>query len=142
MRFNKLDYKKHECFLQGTHGLIDSSWFAGGGAVKEYIHYGQNVRLKQFCRFDYGKRNKLVYGTDYPPNYDLGLITVNTTLHYGMSDVLVNYEDVTDMANDMPNARARKVAKDNFGHSDFTDDLDAKELVYDYIIEALLSFER
>ncbi|XP_073958275.1 lipase 1-like isoform X2 [Choristoneura fumiferana] len=131
----------HSNKMLGAHG-INSTGFAGGGAVKQFIHFSQNVRQKQFCRWDYEKQNKQVYGTDYPPNYDLGLITANTTLHFGMGDNLVNYKDVADMANDMPNARTRKVARDDFGHSDFTDSFDAKELVYDYIIEALLNFER
>ncbi|XP_037968546.2 lipase 3 [Plutella xylostella] len=115
----------------------------GGAAVKQYAHYGQNIAAKAFRRWDFGRRrNVAVYGTDDPPIYDISLITVNTTMHYTVADNLLDERDVLDMVQVMPNTRARRVARDTFQHVDFVVTDDAKELVTDYIIEAIGLMEK
>ncbi|XP_011554177.3 lipase 3 [Plutella xylostella] len=108
----------------------------GGASIKQFAHYGQNIASKLFRRWDLGPGNVQAYGTEAPPLYNLSLITVNTTMHYTVSDYLVDERDVLAMVDAMPNAVARKVARETFTHSDFIITDDAKELVNDYIIEA------
>lgn len=111
---------------------------AAGAALKQIAHYGQNVRDKAFRRWSYGIiQNLIVYGTRSPPAYDLSRITINVTMHYTVSDILLDEKDVLNMATDMPNTLVRKVARETFGHADFVFAADAKELVTDYILQAL-----
>lgn len=62
-------------------------------------------------------------------------------MHYTVADTLLDERDVLAMAADIPNAKVRKVAKDTFLHGDFVAADDCKELVTDYIIEAMLQVE-
>lgn len=114
----------------------------GGAAVKQYGHYGQNVASKLFQRWDHGSATNMeVYGTESPPLYDISVVTVDTTMHYTVGDNLLDERDVLAMAADMPNTVVRRVARDTFSHVDFVLASDAKELVTDYIIDAITAFE-
>lgn len=113
-----------------------------GAALKQIAHYGQNIRDKKFRRFHQGRQaNQAAYNDTTPPIYDLSLITSPVTMHYSLSDDLLDERDVLAMVADMPNAIARKVARDSFLHSDYVIALDAKELVTDYIIEDIIRAE-
>lgn len=114
---------------------------SAGAALKQIAHYGQNIRDKSFRRWHYGSNeaNLEIYGDNYPPNYNLSLITIKTVMHYTVSDNLLDERDVLNMVADMPNAIARKVARDSFLHGDFVAATDAKELVTDYIITSIRS---
>ncbi|XP_028156314.1 lipase 3-like [Ostrinia furnacalis] len=113
-----------------------------GAALKQVAHFGQNIRDKSFWRWNYGPvKNLAVYGNMLPPKYDLGLISTSVTMHYTIADTLLDERDVLAMVADIPNAIARKVARDTFSHGDFTQADDCKELVTDYIIEAMLKLE-
>ncbi|KOB70424.1 putative lysosomal acid lipase [Operophtera brumata] len=109
-----------------------------GAALKQIAHYGQNIRDKSFARWSYGSiQNLFIYGSRNPPKYDLSLITIKVTMHYTVNDNLLDERDVLSMANDMPNTTVRKVARETFLHEDFVAASDAKELVTEYVIEAL-----
>lgn len=109
-----------------------------GAALKQIAHYGQNIRDKLFRRFHYGTEENLAkYGTAEPPLYDLSLITTFVTMHYTLSDDLLDERDVLAMVADIPKAIARQVARTSFLHGDFVAAADAKELVTDYIIDAI-----
>ncbi|KAI5638940.1 lipase 3-like [Phthorimaea operculella] len=109
----------------------------GGTSMKTLFHYFQNVRDKKFQRFNYGTDNVAKYESATPPLYNLSAITSKVTMHYGAADRVLDERDVLAMVKDMPNAMARKVARDTFEHSDFLLAEDAKEMVTDYIIESI-----
>ncbi|CAH2050001.1 unnamed protein product, partial [Iphiclides podalirius] len=110
----------------------------GGASLKQVAHYGQNIRDKAFRRWHFGTaKNLQVYGTETPPKYDIGKVTVKTTMHYTPNDLVLDERDVLAMANDMPNADVRRVKRDSFGHEEFVTAKDARELVTEHIIEAL-----
>lgn len=96
----------------------------------------QNIRDSAFSRWNYSSQlvNTEIYGTP-----DLKLITVNVTMHYTVGDIylLADERDVLSMVRDMPNADARKDARDSFLHQDFTASADVKELVTDHIVQAI-----
>lgn len=58
-------------------------------------------------------------------------------MHYTVNDNLLDERDVLAMASDMPNASVRKVARETFLHEDFVAAVDARQLVTEYVIEAL-----
>lgn len=62
-------------------------------------------------------------------------------MHYTLSDDLLDERDVLAMVADIPKAIARQVARTSFLHSDFVAAADAKELVTDYIIDAIKNAE-
>lgn len=107
-------------------------------SIKQYAHFGQNIRARTFRRWDYGPiENIRKYGSLRAPAYDISKITINTTMHYTVSDELLDERDVIKMSSVMPNARTRKIARETYTHTDFVIAPDSKELLYDYIIEEL-----
>ncbi|XP_075992784.1 lipase 3-like [Anticarsia gemmatalis] len=139
-------HQRHMCELIGVrHLLRENSSFIddyvpSGASLKQAAHYGQNIRDKSFRRYHFGRSSNLqTYGLEEPPIYNISLITTDVTMHYTVSDILLDERDVLAMAADMPNTRVRKVARETFLHEDFVAATDAKELVTDYIIGALLS---
>ncbi|KPJ09425.1 Lipase 3 [Papilio machaon] len=110
----------------------------GGGSIKQFAHYGQNIRDRAFRRWNYGiARNLQIYGWERPPPYDLKKITTKVTLHYTLNDKLVDVRDILAMAHDLRHADIRKVPRDSFLHEEFVTAKDAKELVTVYIIDAI-----
>ncbi|XP_045771409.1 lipase 3-like [Maniola jurtina] len=109
-----------------------------GASIKQYAHYGQNIRDRSFRRWNYyPMRNLMVYGSVAPPRYDLSLITADVTMHYTVGDVLLHERDVLSMAADMPNAKVRRVARSDFSHTDFVSAADAREQVLDYVVKRI-----
>ncbi|KAM3958985.1 lipase 3-like [Aphomia sociella] len=140
---------KYLCDMNGVRELLrqtdnteEAANLLGGAALKQIAHYGQNIRDRAFRRWNYGLlRNREIYGSVSPPIYNLSLITANVTMHYTVNDILLDEQDVLAMANDMPNTRVRKIAREDFGHADFIFALDAKYLITDYMIADMLQFE-
>ncbi|CAH2236234.1 jg22045 [Pararge aegeria aegeria] len=109
-----------------------------GASIKQYAHYGQNIRDQIFRSWNYGTLGNLcTYGSIYPPAYDLSLVSAEITMHYSVSDILLDERDVLDMASVMPNTKVRRVDRDCFTHTDFIIAPDSKSLVTDYILEEL-----
>ncbi|XP_045446934.1 lipase 3-like [Melitaea cinxia] len=107
-------------------------------SLKQYAHFGQNIRAKSFRRFSYDPlENFIRYGSLSAPEYDLSKISVNITMHYTVNDHLLDERDVLSMASVIPNAKARKITRETYNHNDFVLAPDSKELLYDYILEEL-----
>ncbi|XP_045446849.1 lipase 3-like [Melitaea cinxia] len=127
-----------DTLLDAITSLFGESEMLAPASIKQYAHFGQNIRAKTFKRWDYGPiGNMRTYGSLRAPSYDISKITINTTMHYTVSDDLLDERDVIKMSSVMPNARNRKIARESFTHTDFVVAPDAKELLYDYIIEEL-----
>ncbi|VVD04834.1 unnamed protein product [Leptidea sinapis] len=125
-------------FKEALEELSRSKAMVGGAAVKQYAHYGQNIRDKKFRRWDYGKwGNLLKYGWVDPPQYNLRRITVDITMHYTLGDNLLHELDVIGMSLSIPNCKIRRVARRNFSHTDFVVANDSRELVTEYILNDL-----
>ena len=70
------------------------SHFPAGSSKKDLVHFVQLTRKPVFRQFDYGtKGNRVHYGQDVPPSYDLSAITLPVHLHVGRYDRLANVED-------------------------------------------------
>lgn len=108
-------------------------------SIKQLAHYGQLVRSNRFCQFDNGEvANKRIYGTATPPAYNLKASTAPTALFYGDADVIVNPKDVFRTHAELTNqAELIRVNDDIFNHYDFIVANNAKELVYDQVIELM-----
>ncbi|CAG4983871.1 unnamed protein product [Colias eurytheme] len=110
-----------------------------GAALKQYGHFGQNIRDKRFRSWDYGILENLIrYGRITPPDYNLRNINVDTVMHYTVGDNLLHERDVLAMARHMPNCKVRRVARRSFSHTDFVMSADSRELVTDFIVDDLV----
>ncbi|KAI8438120.1 hypothetical protein MSG28_010748 [Choristoneura fumiferana] len=139
--FGDVQYKAY-CEMLGLNEIVGyadtEDMGVGGSSLKQFAHYGQNIKDRAFRRWDHGIiRNRVLYGSITPPSYNLRLITVDVTMHYTVSDNLLDERDVLAMAADMPNTVARKVERESFSHIDFVAALDARELVTNYIIASV-----
>ncbi|XP_063549205.1 lipase 3-like [Cydia strobilella] len=128
-------------YLMGNRLTLPVIPDMGGSSLKQIVHFGQNIKDGRFRRWDYGPLTNLrVYRTLTPPSFDLSKITVDVTMHYSLSDIVLHEIDVLAMAAVMPNTKARKIERNTFRHEDYIFSKDSKELVNDYIIEALHQF--
>ncbi|GBP43580.1 Lipase 1 [Eumeta japonica] len=110
--------------------------FPAGSALKQVAHFGQNIDSVRFQRWDFGSlQNLFNYGTRNAPTYDLSRVTAKTVLHYSLADTLVGEEDVFALNGVLTDSEVRKVERTDFNHFDFGWAEDAKELVYDFIIQ-------
>ncbi|XP_063395700.1 lipase 3-like [Cydia fagiglandana] len=92
----------------------------GGSSLKQIAHFAQNIKDGSFRRWDYGPLTNLrVYRSLTPPSFDLSKVTVDVTMHYSLSDIVLHEIDVLAMAAAMPNTKARKIEKDTFRHEDY-----------------------
>lgn len=113
-----------------------------GASVRQLVHYGQLYKSNKFVRFDHGWiTNKLTYGTFKPPAYNLSAIQVPIFLHYGENDWLSTSEDVDRLARELPTAIGKyRVPLPQFNHLDFVFAINAKELVYDRVLNIMMRF--
>lgn len=120
-----------------------TSHVPAGASMKQIYHYGQLIRSHRFCQYDYGLyRNLYIYGRQTPPSYNLKNCTVPIGIMYADRDTLAAAEDVVRLPYELPNViQIRRVDDDTFNHIDFIWAVDAKELVYDYVIDWMKSME-
>ena len=113
-------------------------------ACLQLIHFCQLVRSPRFRQFDYGvKRNLFIYNRTTPPEYNLKNCTARVAIIYSDKDTLVSARDIRRLPNELPNLMTMKIVDDNtFNHIDFVWAMDAKELVYDYVLEWLKMEEK
>lgn len=122
-----------------------------GSSVRNLAHWAQGVRLvtPKFQMFDWGNDcsdyffrpqpcNKLVYGTEKVPEYNLSSITVPLGLFSGGKDKMASPPDVQALIRALPEASLRFHHHEGlYGHVDFTWGLDASEKIHPTIIAFL-----
>lgn len=103
----------------------------------QLIHFGQLIRSPRFHQYDYGvKGNLFIYNRTTPPEYSLKNCTARVAIIYSDHDTLTFARDVLRLPHELPNLMAiKRVEDDTFNHIDFVWANDAKELVYDYVID-------
>jgi len=98
------------------------SHFPSGTAVRELVHYAQEIRHKKwFKMYDFGLlKNEHVYHQAKPPLYNLSSITIPTAIFYGGQDDLADKTDVEQMLVDFPTNTVKYMYYNkDFGHLDF-----------------------
>lgn len=108
-----------------------------GASLKQFIHYAQLVRNPKFLKFDYGsEQNFIMYNQSTPPEYNLKHCTTRVAIIYTKNDLVSPARDVHRLPYELSNFVTIHRVKDKaFSHQDFTWAIDAKELVYDLIID-------
>lgn len=114
-----------------------------GCAVRQLVHFGQNIVEKTFQRYDHGAiRNLLEYGSATPPNYNLSQLKAPVYLHYSQQDPFVYPEDMERLYTELGGPVTKVLVPDpTFSHADFMWGINAKELVFDRAIDIMKSYD-
>lgn len=110
-----------------------------GASLRQFVHYGQSLSGKVFRRYNHGwLRNRALYGSRNPPNYDLSKITTPVFLHYSLNDPLAEVPDVDRLFSELGRPVGKFLVSDReFTHMDFIWGIDAKTLIYQRVINLI-----
>ncbi|KQS70596.1 lipase 3 isoform X2 [Drosophila erecta] len=114
-----------------------------GASTKQMQHYGQLKRSEAFRQYDHGwLRNHWIYGTIEPPSYHLENVQAKVALYYGQNDWLAPPEDVEMLYSMLPNVVEKYLVENkDFNHLDFIWGIDARELLWDRMLEIMQNHE-
>ncbi|XP_045462241.1 lipase 3-like [Harmonia axyridis] len=106
-------------------------------SVKQLLHFAQIIASGHFRPWDYGiEENRVIYGQDTPPDYNISSITVPTAMYYSLGDNLANYKDIEIMCDTLQNCVRRYLMQNKkWNHIDFLFSKTAKKELYDPLIE-------
>ncbi|XP_013200390.1 lipase 3 [Amyelois transitella] len=115
-----------------------------GASTRQVIHFGQLYNSNKFVQFDHGwLSNKRRYGTFKPPAYNLTAITTPVFLHYADNDWLSTPNDVDKLLKEVNSAVGKyRVPLAKFNHLDFVFAINAKELIYDRLLNIMKLFNK
>ncbi|XP_048526593.1 lipase 3 [Dendroctonus ponderosae] len=115
----------------------------GGTSLKTLTFLRESTK-GNFRKYDYGPgKNRFLYGSKTPPDYDISKITVPIFLIYARSDWATTKQDALELYKQLPQAiRAGiyGVEKLNFNHNDFFFGRNADELVNKPLMEIIDKF--
>lgn len=108
--------------------------------MKQIMHYLQLVNCNCFRQYDYGlPKNLAEYSSFYPPNYDLRQVKFPVSVYSGTNDKMVVPTDARRTANELGNLVA--VHSVPVGHYDFLYGNNARQAVYEPLIEELENYQ-
>ena len=113
------------------------SHMPAGTNIKTMVQMGQIFRNgDHFYKYDHGLiGNMRRYGSYQPDEYDIRKVSAPTALIGGPADGFSDPKDNEILAKKLPNVLYNKQVKlDSFGHLDFILGVEAKSLVYDYVL--------
>ncbi|XP_072762549.1 uncharacterized protein [Anoplolepis gracilipes] len=115
------------------------SYFPAGTSFKTMIHFAQVMKSGKFCQYNYGDmKNRLIYNSTEPPDYNLTNITIPIALFYSAGDMLTTPVDVKRLYNLLTNVLdLYEVPYPNFNHMDFLWAKDAPKLVYERVLKIM-----
>ncbi|KAL1451128.1 hypothetical protein WDU94_003418 [Cyamophila willieti] len=115
--------------------------YVPSGSSPKCVEHLFQLRKGQFRQFDYGsaRGNLAHYKQTEPPVYNLSLIQVPVSLYYGEKDTRVSKESMPAQAQALPNV-VRSCVIPGFTHVDFIIASNARQLLYDPILEDLRKY--
>ena len=133
---NRINYNKYLSHLL--------TYEPGGTSKKNIEHWLQCARAKKMQKFDYGVEiNKILYGTDYPPEYNISNIkkwNISAIFTYSNYDSFSSEKDVKNFYNLIENTTNVHILHVNkFSHMDYLWSEDAKNEIYNKMIDFFLN---
>nr|BAN20577.1 lipase 1 precursor [Riptortus pedestris] len=121
---------------------VITSYTPAGASVKQLLHFSQLLHNNEkFTLYDYGEKyNVFHYGQNTPPQYDLSKVTAPVMLHYAYNDWISGVQDVDKLYTHLPNSKRKVVGFDFFNHLDFMWARDARQLVYDDVLDIMSQY--
>lgn len=100
-------------------------------------HYVQTLSMP-FRMYDFGHRNRKIYGKLTPPEYELSKITTPIIIFWSDQDIFSHSLAVADLLPNLPSViQVYRVPNERFSHVDYAIADNADRLVYDKILEML-----
>ncbi|XP_048512118.1 lipase 3-like [Athalia rosae] len=120
-----------------------SGYYPAGMSLKTLSHYAQTIMSGKFNQYDYGYVSNFAhYNQEEPPAYDLTKVTAPVALFYGLNDFISREEDAKELVKRLPNVvRSQAVSYRNFNHIDFIWANEAKQIVYDDVLELIRRYK-
>ncbi|KAG5667103.1 hypothetical protein PVAND_015102 [Polypedilum vanderplanki] len=115
-------------------------YLAHAVSTKQINHYIQMYQSGKFQQYNYGMKNKAIYGQSYPPEYELKNVKIPISIYAGKNDMLVAEKDIDHLREVLQNVKRYKVIK-NFNHCDFNYGTHAKNFVFNYIIKSINQYK-
>lgn len=116
-----------------------------GASTNQLFHYLQEYKSGDFRQFDYGhSKNEEIYGSKTPTDYNVRGIEVPIYLYYSDNDYFANVVDVDKLRSELnPKAlkRSYRMPEKLWNHLDFMWGLNAKEVLYDTVIEDMKMYK-
>ncbi|XP_061713165.1 lipase 3-like [Cydia pomonella] len=130
--YNEKQFNKELLPVFLSHLGTGTSW-------KTTVHFAQLVTSERFQQFDYGaSHNKIMYGRETPPEYDLKKVTLPITLFWSKNDLLSSETAVNMLKERLPaTTDSYLVPNEEFNHLDYLWAIDAPTLLNNKIIEKL-----
>jgi len=130
-------YGEHRTNIDREHVGYALSALVSGASTKTFYHLTQLFSSGYFTMFNYGRfENMKRYGSPKPPAYNLSQITAPVAVYFGYNDNLVSSEAALQTAKEMPNVvRLKPISDPRFTHFDFLYGTNAKEVLYEDVIE-------
>jgi pimeloyl-ACP methyl ester carboxylesterase len=114
--------------LSDTHPSVDNlerlpittGHFPAGTSVQNMLYWQQMFGQDTFTMYDYGKAGNLkAYGTETPPAYDLGKITVPVYIYAGQYDELAPLPDTITLRDALTGSSNVQYKTYPLGHNSF-----------------------
>lgn len=118
------------------------SHLPAGTSMKNLVHFAQIILQQRFQKFDNGpSKNRLLYGQDKPPEYNLSRVMAPVAIFWSLNDWLAHPDDIKTLVRRLPNvALDYQVPDPLFSHLDFSVGTTARSQVYDKMIEIMDSY--
>ncbi|KAK9708416.1 alpha/beta hydrolase fold [Popillia japonica] len=118
-------------------------YFPDGSSLKTAEHFIQIMSTGIFREYDYGTTgNRIMYGSDAPPKYNLSQVTAATSIYYGAGDIISTKADCEYLAKKLPNAMGLfKIPYHHFNHMDFMWATNVRQLLYDPLVNLLNKYK-
>lgn len=114
-----------------------------GSSTKQLLHFAQLKSSGHFRQFDFGYfENYRRYRRFSPPDYPLEKVVAKVAIHYGANDWLTVPADIERLELALPNTIGKFLVKfSEFNHLDFVWGIDARELVYNKVVQVMRAVE-
>lgn len=115
------------------------SHLGSGTSWKTVVHFAQEINTGgKFQQFDYGSKNLEIYGSVYPPEYDLSKITLPISLFWSKNDLLSSEHDVKKLYHALESKKEMYLIPDpEFNHLDYLWAINAPRLLNNKVLEYL-----
>ncbi|XP_018016726.1 lipase member M [Hyalella azteca] len=114
-----------------------------GMSVKALAHFAQQAFTPRLRMYDYGSpaANRAAYGFPTPPHYNMSDVTAPVVVCSAPNDSLMSLQDQQMLMQDLPYFVKRILApQKDYGHLDLVYAKNAKEVIYNEIIELMKNY--
>ncbi|XP_054921068.2 lipase 3-like isoform X2 [Dermacentor andersoni] len=127
------------CLFEESRSLCENTIFFICGPEGPQLN--KLVLSEKFQKFDFGKtRNRVRYGQETPPVYNLSRVTAPVALYWSSGDWLADPKDVSQLRDQLPRLVLDfRVRDPSFTHLDFSVGVGARRLVYEPLMKAMTS---